>query len=140
MSGTVLFDLQRVDDLLVAAELSTGAVQRHRAALRAAREVGLVVLRARGGRLLRALGADDGGIAEPQCLPLWQLVAQVAPSCAEWAAWFQLSEGSRCVSDRQADDLFRDVAAFRAQVTTELGRLGKGSATGLVKGAVARHG
>lgn len=132
MSGTILVDLQRVDALLVAAELSTGAVQRHRAALRAAREMGLVVLRARGGRLLRALGADDEANAEPQNLPLWQLVAQVAPSCAEWAAWFQLSEGSRRVSDRQADDLVRDVAAFRAQVATELGRP--------ARGAVARHG
>jgi hypothetical protein len=60
----------------------------------------------------------------------WELLARVAPELAEWAAFFAAGAGKRAaaeagatsaVSDREADDLLRDVETFLALAATTLG-------------------
>src|SRR4051794_35391504 len=60
----------------------------------------------------------------------WDLLAQVAPELGEWAAFFAAGAGKRAaaeagattaVSDREADDLLRDVETFLALAATTLG-------------------
>jgi hypothetical protein len=60
----------------------------------------------------------------------WELLAQVAPELREWAAFFAAGAGKRAaaevgapgaVSDREADDLLRDVETFIALAATTLG-------------------
>jgi hypothetical protein len=60
----------------------------------------------------------------------WTLLAEVAPELTEWAAFFAAGAGKRAaaeagaagaVSDREADDLLRDVETFLALAATTLG-------------------
>jgi hypothetical protein len=60
----------------------------------------------------------------------WVLLGQVAPELGEWAAFFAAGAAkraaaeaglSRAVTDREADDLVRDVGAFLAVVEQTLG-------------------
>jgi len=60
----------------------------------------------------------------------WVLLGQVAPELEEWAAFFAAGAAkraaaeaglSRAVTDREADDLVRDVSAFLAVVEQILG-------------------
>src|SRR3954470_4650847 len=60
----------------------------------------------------------------------WELLAQVAPELREWAVFFAAGAGKRAaaeagaagaVSDREADDLLRDVETFLALAATTLG-------------------
>ena len=60
----------------------------------------------------------------------WELLARAAPELAEWAAFFAAGAGKRAaaeagaagaVSDREADDLLRDVETFLALAATTLG-------------------
>jgi hypothetical protein len=60
----------------------------------------------------------------------WVLLGQVAPELEEWAAFFAAGAAkraaaeaglSRAVTDREADDLVRDVSAFLAVVEQTLG-------------------
>lgn len=60
----------------------------------------------------------------------WVLLAEVAPELAEWAAFFAAGAGKRAaaeagleraVSDREADDLVRQVEAFYELVESSLG-------------------
>jgi hypothetical protein len=60
----------------------------------------------------------------------WTLLAGVAPELAEWAAYFAAGAGKRAaaeagvpsaVTDREADDLLRDVETFLAVAATTLG-------------------
>lgn len=60
----------------------------------------------------------------------WVLLTEVAPELGEWAAFFAAGAGKRAaaeagsrraVTDREADDLVRDVGAFLAVVEQTLG-------------------
>jgi hypothetical protein len=60
----------------------------------------------------------------------WQMLAEVAPELAEWAAFFAATEGRRdairagatsIVSAREADDLVRDARAFLRLVERAIG-------------------
>jgi hypothetical protein len=60
----------------------------------------------------------------------WVLLGQVAPELGEWATFFAAGAGkraaaeaglSRAVTEREADDLVRDVGSFLAVVETSLG-------------------
>jgi hypothetical protein len=88
----------------------------HLAALRAA----AAVLAARGRPGRRRSGVRSA----------WVLLAEVAPELAEWAAFFAAGAGKRAaaeaglrgvVSDREADDLVRDVETFLGVVARMLG-------------------
>jgi hypothetical protein len=85
----------------------------HLAALRAA----AAVLAARSRRSTRVRSA-------------WVLLAEVAPELSEWAAFFAAGAGKRAaaeaglrgvVTEREADDLLRDVETFLALVARVLG-------------------
>jgi len=89
----------------------------HLAALRAA----AAVLAARG----RPGKRRSGGVRSA-----WVLLAEVAPELAEWAAFFAAGAGKRAaaesglrgvVSEREADDLVRDVETFLGVVARLLG-------------------
>jgi hypothetical protein len=60
----------------------------------------------------------------------WELLAAVAPELSEWALFFAAGAGKRAaaeagavgaVTDREADDLLRDVETFLALAATTLG-------------------
>jgi SAV_6107-like HEPN len=62
----------------------------------------------------------------------WVLLGQVAPELGEWATFFAAGAAkraaaeaglSRAVTEREADDLVRDVGAFLTVVETSLGAL-----------------
>ena len=62
----------------------------------------------------------------------WVLLGQVAPELGEWATFFAAGAAkraaaeaglSRAVTEREADDLVRDVGGFLAVVETGLGAL-----------------
>jgi hypothetical protein len=89
----------------------------HLAALRAAAAVLAARAQPRGRRSSRVRSA-------------WVLLAEVAPELAEWAAFFAAGAGKRAaaeaglrgvVSEREADDLLRDVETFLALVARILG-------------------
>ena len=88
----------------------------HLAALRAAAAV------------LAARTRPEAGRRRPRSA--WVLLGQVAPELGEWATFFAAGAGkraaaeaglSRAVTEREADDLVRDVRAFLAVVETALG-------------------
>lgn len=66
----------------------------------------------------------------PSLRSAWSLLVEVAPELSEWAAFFAAGAGKRvaaeaglagAVSEREADDLVRDVTAFLALVAGTLG-------------------
>lgn len=97
--------------LLHQAELDTEVATRFRSALLGARHGAVALLATRRPRRSGLPDAADD---------LWPLLARVAPGYAEWASWFGFAEGIRRVSERQADDLVRDLRIFLDQVTLEL--------------------
>ncbi len=89
----------------------------HLAALRAAAAVLAARARPRGRRSSRVRSA-------------WVLLAEVAPELSEWAAFFAAGASKRAaaeaglrgvVTEREADDLLRDVETFLALVARVLG-------------------
>jgi hypothetical protein len=89
----------------------------HLAALRAAAAVLASRAQPRGRRSGRVRSA-------------WVLLAEVAPELSEWAAFFAAGAGKRAaaeaglrgvVTEREADDLLRDVETFLALVARVLG-------------------
>ncbi|MGY1822288.1 SAV_6107 family HEPN domain-containing protein [Geodermatophilus sp. SYSU D00079] len=105
---------------LAEAAASTDARQRyataHLGALRAAAAV------------LAARTRPEGGRRRPRSA--WVLLGQVAPELGEWATFFAAGAAkraaaeaglSRAVTEREADDLVRDVRAFLAVVESSLG-------------------
>lgn len=59
-------------------------------------------------------------VAEPT--ELWTRLAAELPSFAEWASYFAVLEGQRRWSERQADDLLRDLGVFLDLVDQQLSR------------------
>ncbi len=59
-------------------------------------------------------------VAEPT--ELWTRLAAELPSFAEWASYFAVLEGRHRLSDRQADDLLRDLGVFLDLVDQQLSR------------------
>jgi hypothetical protein len=112
--------LDQASRALVEAASSTDARQRyataHLGALRAAAAV------------LAARTRPEPGRRRPRSA--WVLLGQVAPELGEWATFFAAGAGkraaaeaglSRAVTDREADDLVRDVRAFLSVVENALG-------------------
>ncbi|HET9562542.1 MAG TPA: SAV_6107 family HEPN domain-containing protein, partial [Propionibacteriaceae bacterium] len=106
-------DLQRARSSLAEAELARRPSDRYLSAHLAALRVVAIVLT---HRALPGTGRLDG---RPR--NAWQMLADVAPELAEWAAFFAATESKRdairagatsIVSAREADDLVRDAKAF----------------------------
>ena len=102
---------------VAADDSETRYARAHLAALRAA----AAVLAARA----RPRGRRAGGVRSA-----WVLLAEVAPELGEWAAFFAAGAGKRAaaeaglagvVSEREADDLVREVETFLAVVARALG-------------------
>jgi glycosyltransferase A (GT-A) superfamily protein (DUF2064 family) len=67
----------------------------------------------------------------------WVLISQVAPELGEWATFFAAGAAKRAaaeagissaVTEREADDLLRDVATFLGVVETTISRPGESPA------------
>jgi hypothetical protein len=112
--------LDQASRALAEAAASTDARQRyataHLGALRAAAAV------------LAARTRPEAGRRRPRSA--WVLLGQVAPELEEWATFFAAGAAkraaaeaglSRAVTEREADDLVRDVGAFLSVVETVLG-------------------
>jgi hypothetical protein len=106
-------DLRRARSSLAEAELARRPSDRYLAAHLAALRVVAIVL------THRAPPGADRFHGRPR--NAWQMLADVAPELAEWAAFFAATEGRRdaihagvtsIVSAREADDLVRDARAF----------------------------
>jgi len=113
-------DLTEARQAIIEAELVESAADRYLAAHRAAQRVAAVALAAHAGARARV----RSGPVDP-----WTLLAQVAPDCGEWAAYFSATQAKRwavaagaraIVSEREADDLVRDAANFHAAVARHL--------------------
>ncbi|WP_233517449.1 SAV_6107 family HEPN domain-containing protein [Geodermatophilus marinus] len=113
--------LDQATRALAEAAASTDARERyataHLGALRAAAAV------------LAARTRPESGRRRPRSA--WVLLGQVAPELGEWATFFAAGAAkraaaeaglSRAVTEREADDLVRDVRAFLAVVEEHLGR------------------
>ena len=119
----------QVRDLLASAarELLEGSGQSH-ATDRYAR-AHLAALRTAAAMLAaRARPAVIRG--RPRVRSAWSLLAEVAPELSEWAVFFAAGAGKRVaaeaglagsVTDREADDLLRDVESFLSLVAATLG-------------------
>ncbi len=117
--GPSVFEaLDRARASLTEARMAELATERYSAAHIAALRTAAAVLAARTGPTVRR-GRRDA----------WTLLARVAPELAEWAAFFAAGAGKRAaaeaglpraVTDRDADDLVRDVERFIAVVEAML--------------------
>ena len=115
-------DLRRARSSLAEAELALRPSDRYLAAHIAALRVVAIVLTHR---------APPGtGRVQGRPRNAWQMLAEVAPELAEWAAFFAATEGRRdairagatsIVSAREADDLVRDARAFLRLVERAIG-------------------
>ena len=115
-------DLQRARSSLAEAELARRPSDRYLAAHLAALRVVAIVLSHR---------APPGtGRTQGRRRNAWQMLAEVAPELAEWAAFFAATEPRRdaiqggatsIVSAREADDLVRDARAFMRLVERAIG-------------------
>ena len=115
-------DLQRAHAAIQDAELATDPNERFLAAHLAALRIAAIILRVRAGSTpTRRPGRRRNA---------WQLVAEVAPEFAEWAAFFATTEPKRdavrsgersIVTAQEADDLVRDAGAFLRLVERSLG-------------------
>ncbi len=88
----------------------------------------LGALRAAAAVLAARTRPEAAGRRRPRSA--WVLLAQVAPELGEWATFFAAGAAKRAaaeaglssaVTEREADDLVRDVGAFLAVVETSLG-------------------
>ena len=113
-------DLAEARRAIIEAELVEPIAERYLAAHLAAQRVAAVVLSAHAGARARL----RSGLVDP-----WTLLAQVAPDCGEWAAYFSATQAKRqavaagaraIVSEREADDLVRDAANFHTAVVRHL--------------------
>ena len=115
-------DLQRARSSLAEAELARRPSDRYLAAHISALRVVAIVLTHR---------APPGtGRVQGRPRNAWQMLAEVAPELAEWAAFFAATEGRRdairagastIVSAREADDLVSDARAFLRLVERAIG-------------------
>ena len=72
----------------------------------------------------RALGTSGGGTRPgSDGLAIWSQLAAARPALAEWASYFALLEGQRRLSERQTDDLLRDLGLFLDLAGQKLARL-----------------
>ena len=80
--------------------------------------------------VLAARTRPEGGRRRPRSA--WDLLERIAPELGEWAGFFAAGAGKRAaaeaglssaVTEREADDLVRDVGAFLAVVENSLGSL-----------------
>jgi hypothetical protein len=115
-------DLQRAHSSLAEAELTRRPVDRYLAAHLAALRVVAIVLTHRA--------PSTGSRLRGRPRNAWQMLAEVAPELAEWAAFFAATEAKRdairagatsIVSAREADDLVRDAWAFLRLVERAVG-------------------
>lgn len=83
-------------------ERQQALIERQRAGLARARQAALVLLVAAEGGLPPI---SDGQL-------IWSLLAARCPGLAEWASYFALCEGNPVPSQRQVDDLLRDLPVF----------------------------
>jgi hypothetical protein len=107
-----------------AGETAPGAryVTAHLAALRAAAAV------------VAARGEPGTGSRRRRPRSVWELLPQVEPTLAEWAAFFAAGAGKRAAAEaglpsaataREADDLLRDAETFLSLTETALGVAGQ---------------
>jgi SAV_6107-like HEPN len=105
-------------DAIGEAEPAGRYVAAHLAALRAAAAV------------VAARGEPVSGSRRRRPRSVWELLPQVEPTLAEWAAFFAAGASkraaaeaglSRAVTAREADDLLRDAEIFLSVVETALG-------------------
>ena len=110
---------ESLSEAMTTTEVTTRYACAHVAALRAA--AALLAARARPATSRRRTQKNA-----------WVLLAEVAPELGEWAAFFAAGAAkraaaeagsTRAVTEREADDLVRDVAGFLAVVETSLGAL-----------------
>ena len=115
-------DLRRARSALAEAELARRPNDRYLAAHLAALRVVAIVLTHRA--------PTSSGRAPRRRRNAWQMLAEVAPELAEWAAFFAATEARRdaihagatsIVSAREADDLVRDARAFLRLVERAIG-------------------
>ena len=119
LPATAVSSLARAREALAEAALATEPAARYAAAHVAALRVtaALLAVRTRPAPRRRQRNA-------------WTLLAQVAPELEEWAVFFAAGAAKRAaaeaglshaVTDREADDLVRDVGAFLIVVENHLG-------------------
>jgi hypothetical protein len=115
-------DLQRAHSSIAEAELAQLPADRYLAAHLAALRVVAIVLTHRA--------PSTGSRLRGRPRNAWQMLAEVAPELAEWAAFFAATEPKRdairagatsIVSVREADDLVRDAWAFLRLVERSVG-------------------
>jgi SAV_6107-like HEPN len=115
-------DLRRARSALAEAELARRPNDRYLAAHLAALRVVAIVLTHRA--------PTGSGRAPGRRRNAWQMLAEVAPELAEWAAFFAATEARRdaiqagatsIVTAREADDLVRDARAFLRLVERAIG-------------------
>ena len=90
----------------------------------------LAALRTTAALLAARAHPTGTGSRSPRLRSAWSLLAEVAPEMSEWAAFFAAGAGKRAaaeaglvdvVTDREADDLVRDVETFLMLVAHCLG-------------------
>ena len=95
----------------------------------AAERYGLAHLAAlRAAAAVLAARARPAGRRRGRPASVWELLAEVAPALEEWAQFFAAGAGKRAAADaglpvvtqREADDLFRDAERFLAMVEAAL--------------------
>jgi hypothetical protein len=134
-------DLQRAHSSIAEAELAQLPADRYLAAHLAALRVVAIVLTHRA--------PSTGSRLKGRPRNAWQMLAEVAPELAEWAAFFAATEPKRdairagatsIVSVREADDLVRDAWAFLRLVERSVGFSAvRGRALGSNRGSVIRE-
>ena len=109
--ATANSDLVLARSLVLSAELAPTLLARWQSCLLAARHGSHALLTARRGP------RPISGATE-----LWGWLAAEVPAMAEWAAYFALIEARPQLSERQVDDLSRDLDLFLALVDQQLAR------------------
>ncbi len=96
--------------------------------------------------VLAARTRPEGGRRRPRSA--WVLLGQVAPELGEWATFFAAGAAKRAaaeaglshaVTDREADDLVRDVGAFLIVVENHLGAVPAYPRPRVVGGTSSEH-
>jgi len=104
------------------ADAGTRYIGAHLAALRAA------------AAIVAARGEPGTGARRRRPRSVWELLPQVAPALAEWAAFFAASAAKRAAAEaglpraasaREADDLLRDAGTFLMVAERALGLAGE---------------
>lgn len=90
----------------------------------------LAALRAAAAVLAARAHPDTSATRRRRLRSAWDLLCEVAPEMAEWAAFFAAGASKRAAAEagvakavtvREADDLVRDVETFLAVVATTVG-------------------